>query len=97
MTATVVATEVAAYLAAVRAAVADLGADERDDLLVEVEASLIETAGEDDRPIVERLGPPAEFAAELRASAGRSGAPSPSWRRSGGWPGPTWPWSSSAG
>jgi hypothetical protein len=61
---------VAAYLAAVRAALADLGADERDDLLVEVESSLIEAADEDGGPIAARLGPPEEFAAELRASAG---------------------------
>jgi hypothetical protein len=70
VTATVVPNEVATYLAAVREALSDLGAEERDDLLVEVEASLIETAGEDDRPIAARLGPAAEFAAELRASAG---------------------------
>ena len=70
MTATVVPNEVATYLAAVREALSDLGTEERDDLLVEVEASLIETAGEDDRPIAARLGPAADFAAELRASAG---------------------------
>ncbi len=70
MTATVVPNEVATYLAAVREALSDLGSEERDDLLVEVEASLVETAGEDDRPIAARLGPAAEFAAELRASAG---------------------------
>ncbi len=70
MSTTVVPTQVAIYLAAVREALGDLGPDERDDLLVEVEASLIETAGEDDRPIAARLGPPEDFAAELRASAG---------------------------
>jgi hypothetical protein len=70
VTATVVPSEVAAYLAAIRDALGDLGPEERDDLMAEVEASLIETAEEDDRPIAARLGPPDEFAAELRASAG---------------------------
>ncbi len=36
--------EVAAYLAAVREALADLPAAERDDLVAEVEASLVEAA-----------------------------------------------------
>jgi hypothetical protein len=69
VTQTVVPTEVATYLAAVRQALGDLGSEERDDLLVEVEASLVETAGEDGG-LGARLGPPADFAAELRASAG---------------------------
>lgn len=62
--------EVEAYLAAVREALADLPTDERDDLLAEVEASLLETASESERPIAARLGPPDAFAAELRAAAG---------------------------
>ena len=61
--------EIEAYLAAVRAALSDIPEDERADLLAEVEASLVEAAGEGDRPIAS-LGPPEEFAAELRASAG---------------------------
>jgi hypothetical protein len=61
--------EIEAYLAAVRAALSDLPEDERADLLAEVEASLVETVGEDERPIAS-LGPPEAFAAELRASAG---------------------------
>jgi hypothetical protein len=69
VTQTVVPTEVATYLAAVRDALGDLGPDERDDLLIEVEASLVDTAGEDGG-LTARLGPPADFAAELRASAG---------------------------
>ena len=61
--------EIEAYLAAVRASLSDIAEDERADLLAEVEASLVEAAGEGDRPIAS-LGPPEEFAAELRASAG---------------------------
>jgi hypothetical protein len=63
--------QIDAYLAAVGASLADLAPDERADLLAEVEASLLESAG--DSPIAS-LGPPEEFAAELRASAGL-GAP----------------------
>ncbi len=61
--------QIEAYLAAVRSSLSDLAEDERADLLAEVEASLVEAAGEGDRPI-NSLGPPEEFAAELRASAG---------------------------
>jgi hypothetical protein len=69
--------EVAAYLATVRASLADLPADERDDLLAEVEASLLDTADETGGPIAARLGPPEEFAAELRAAAGLQAAEPP--------------------
>lgn len=56
--------EVAAYLAAVRSALADVPADERDELLADVEASLLESEGE----TLSR--PPEAFAAELRDAAG---------------------------
>jgi HAAS domain-containing protein len=69
--------ELEAYLAAVRATLADLAPEERDDLLGEVQAALLEAAGEGDGPIAARLGPPEEFAAELRASAGLDPAPPP--------------------
>jgi hypothetical protein len=59
---------VSAYLAQLRAELDDLAADERDDLLAEVEASLLESAG--DEPLAAQFGPPAAFAADLRASAG---------------------------
>ena len=65
-----VSPEVVAYLAAVRAALADLPAEERDDLLTDVRASLVEAAAESRGNIAARLGPPEEFAAELRAAAG---------------------------
>jgi hypothetical protein len=61
---------VAAYLASLRAELDDLPHEEREDLLAEVEASLIDAAEEGERPIAARLGPPEAFAAELRASAG---------------------------
>jgi hypothetical protein len=62
--------EVQRYLDAVRATLADLAPEERDDLLGDVEASLVEAAGDEEGPLAARLGPPEEFAAELRASAG---------------------------
>jgi hypothetical protein len=68
--------QIEAYLAAVRAALSDIAEDERADLLAEVEASLVEAAGAGDRPIAS-LGPPEEFAAELRASAGLGEATAP--------------------
>ena len=61
--------DVAAYLAAVRSSLRDLPEAERDDLVAEVEASLVESAGEGGS-IAARLGPPEEFAAELRSAAG---------------------------
>jgi HAAS domain-containing protein len=67
---TTVPPEVAAYLASVREALDDLPTAERDDLLAEVEDSLVEAATEGGGPIVARLGQPEEFAAELRAAAG---------------------------
>jgi uncharacterized membrane protein len=73
--------ELQAYLAAVRRELDDLRPDERDDLLAEVEASLLEAAAESDAPIAARLGPPADFAAELRAAAGLAGGAPTSPRR----------------
>jgi hypothetical protein len=67
---TTVPAEVDVYMHAVRTALADLPADERDDLLVEVEASIADAAAETDAPVAARLGPPEDFAAELRAAAG---------------------------
>jgi HAAS domain-containing protein len=75
---------VADYLQELRAELMDLAAEERDDLLSEVEPSLFEAAGETDEPLAARLGPPADFAADLRASAGLPPAPRPAEPRSGG-------------
>jgi HAAS domain-containing protein len=71
--ATALPPEAQEYLAAVAAALGDLPATERDDLLVEVEDSLAEAAAESAAPLAARLGPPEAFAAELRAAAGLQG------------------------
>jgi len=86
--------DVDAYLAAVRAALTDLPAAERDDLVAEVEVSLLDAASEGG-PIAARLGPPEEFAAELRSAAGldtpavpaepRDGFAARAWRRASTW------------
>jgi hypothetical protein len=62
--------EVSEYLAAVRAALDDLPATERDDLLAEVEPSLLDAASETGGNVSARLGPAEDFAAELRTAAG---------------------------
>jgi len=69
-TAAHVPSDVETYLARVRAALADVPADERDDLLAEVEASLHESASETEGSVAAQLGPPEDFAAELRSAAG---------------------------
>jgi hypothetical protein len=61
---------VARYAAAVRAAVADLGDEERAQLLDDLEAHLHEVAAEPGATLAERLGPPEAYAAELRAAYG---------------------------
>jgi uncharacterized membrane protein len=71
---TVLPPDAAAYLAAVREALDDLPAAERDDLLAEVETSLLERSAEGGS-ISANLGPPQEFAAELRTAAGLDPAP----------------------
>jgi uncharacterized membrane protein len=68
-TTTTVPPEVAAYLAAVRRTLSDLPPAEQEDLLSEVEASLLEGASEGGA-LSARLGSPEEFAAELRSAAG---------------------------
>ena len=62
--------DIASYAAAVRAAVADLGADESAQLLDDLEAHLQEVASESGAPLTDRLGPPEAYAAELRAAYG---------------------------
>jgi hypothetical protein len=70
MTSGTVSQDVKAYLTAVRARLDDLPAEERDDLLADVEPSLLDSAEEGDAPVELRLGPPHAFADELRAAAG---------------------------
>jgi hypothetical protein len=70
MNAGTVPEDVKAYLSAVRARLDDLPVDERDDLLADVEPSILDSAEESDAPVELRLGPPESFADELRAAAG---------------------------
>lgn len=64
------------YLAQVAARLADLPADERDELLDELRQHLRDVAEEGDGDVEAQLGPADVFAAELRASAGLDEAPS---------------------
>jgi hypothetical protein len=72
MTATTASIEVRDYLAAVSRELADLPADERDDLLEDLDSHLHEVIAEGEGSLAQRLGPPEQYAAELRASAGLS-------------------------
>jgi uncharacterized membrane protein len=71
--------DVETYLARVRDALSDLPVEERNELLAEVEPSLYESASEAGGSVAARLGPPEDFAAELRSAAGlqESEAPRP--------------------
>ena len=62
--------EIDQYLDGVRAALADLPVETRDELLEDLPAHLAEVAAEGAGSLVERLGTPAAYAAELRAAAG---------------------------
>lgn len=73
MTATATSSEVTRYLDEVRALLADLPDDERDELLDDLAVHLQEVAAETGVPLEQAVGTPAAFAAELRASAGLGG------------------------
>ena len=76
MTSAIADAQVRDYLDAVRARLADLDAEEREHLLSDTEASLLEAAEDDvELPLEVRLGPPERFARELRAAAGLPEAP----------------------
>lgn len=62
--------DVASYAGAVRAALADLPATEKEELLEDLESHLEEVLAETGGPLSERLGLPEAYADELRASAG---------------------------
>ncbi|MET7400848.1 hypothetical protein ABZS66_45950 [Dactylosporangium sp. NPDC005572] len=62
--------EIDYYLERVSAALADLPAEVRDDLLEDLPAHFAEVLAEQGGSLVDRLGPPAAYAAELRAAAG---------------------------
>ena len=64
-----VSTDAAAYAAAVRQQLDDLAPDVVEELSGGLEADLAELAAESDTPLAQRLGDPAAYAAELRASA----------------------------
>ncbi len=83
MTATTTTAEIDRYQAAVRAALSDLSDEDRDDLMEDVASHLSDVAAEGLGPLDERLGKPADYAAELRSSAGLPVAGPParqSWR-----------------
>jgi hypothetical protein len=66
--------EITRYVDGVRAALADLPAPVREELLEDLADHLAEVAAEADGTLEERLGPPAAYAAELRATAGITGS-----------------------
>lgn len=70
MTATTASIEVRDYLAAVSRELSDLPTEERDDLLEDLDSHLHEVIAEGEGSLEQRLGPPEQYAAELRASAG---------------------------
>jgi hypothetical protein len=62
--------EITEYVEAVRAALAGLPESTRDELLDDLPEHLAEVAADDVGTLVDRLGPPSVYAAELLASAG---------------------------
>ncbi len=62
--------EITAYVAAVRAALTGLPEATRDELLEDLPEHLAEVAADDVGSLVDRLGPPSVYAAELLAGAG---------------------------
>ncbi|SNS89813.1 hypothetical protein SAMN05421812_102273 [Asanoa hainanensis] len=73
-------TEQDAYLEAVRRALSDLDPAVRDELLEDLPEHFAEVAAEGDATLVERLGPPEAYAAELRTAAGLGVAATPAAR-----------------
>ncbi|MFG2053558.1 HAAS signaling domain-containing protein [Micromonospora sp. NPDC048930] len=70
---TVTGQEIADYVDRVRAALADLPPAVRDELTEDLPEHLAEVAAETDGTLVDRLGEPEAYAAELRAAAGAEG------------------------
>lgn len=73
---TEVSPEIQRYVAQVRVALADLPPALRDELLEDLPEHLAEVAAEGSGPLVDRIGQPAAYAAELRVAAGL-GTPKP--------------------
>ncbi|MET7748889.1 hypothetical protein [Micromonospora sp. NPDC005367] len=67
---TVTEQEIAEYVGRVRAALADLPAAVREELTEDLPEHLAEVAAEAGGSLLDRLGPPEAYAAELRAAAG---------------------------
>ncbi|MFY9587318.1 MAG: hypothetical protein WAT66_07685 [Actinomycetota bacterium] len=70
MSTTVIGEDVRRYVEAVRAHLGYLRAEDRDELLEDLEEHLLEVAEENDGTLEQRLGPAPAYAEELRASAG---------------------------
>jgi hypothetical protein len=68
------ANDVATYAASVRAALSDLSPDQSEVLLADLEDHLREVAAEAGGPLADRLGPPQQYAQELRAAYGAAHA-----------------------
>src|SRR5216683_1249634 len=68
------ANDVATYAASVRAALSDLPPDQAEVLLEDLEDHLREIAAEAGGPLTERLGPPEQYAQELRTAYGAAQA-----------------------
>lgn len=68
------ASDVATYAASVRASLSDLPPDQAEVLLEDLEDHLREVAAEAGGPLTERLGPPEQYAQELRAAYGSARA-----------------------
>lgn len=77
--------EVRAYARQVRAALADVPAAQLAELLDDLEEHLVEVAAEGGEPLTVRLGPPADYAAELRRAAGLAEPADPVDRPVPGW------------
>lgn len=69
--------EIAVYVEGVRLALAGLPAETRDELLEDLPEHLAEVLAEGGGSLVDRLGPPDVYAAELSASAGLGAASAP--------------------
>jgi hypothetical protein len=76
--------EIDYYLERVAAALADLSPEVRDDLMEDLPAHFAEVLEEQGGSLIDRLGPPAAYAAELRAAAGVEAAPGARSGRPGG-------------
>src|SRR5207237_9800114 len=68
------ADDVATYAASVRAALSNLPTDHTDVLLEDLDDDVREVAAEAEGPLAERLGPPEQYAQELRTAYGAAHA-----------------------